>query len=156
MGLRQDIILQPISELSIREAITLGPEATVRECADQMRRHKLGCVVVVDSEGKPVGKFTERLLMKFLVDHSHSLDEPVKGFMYQESNSMKESDTIARLLARMRTKMLRFVPVVDDAGKVIGLTGQKGLIEYIAEHFPRQVKTRELKSKLFMDQREGA
>jgi hypothetical protein len=44
---------------------------------------------------------------------------------------------------------------VDRDGKPIGLTGQKGVIEFIVEHFPRQVKVQMMRSKLYMDAREG-
>ncbi len=38
-----------------------------RAAVELMRQKKLGCVIVVDGQGRPVGKFTERKLMKLLL-----------------------------------------------------------------------------------------
>ena len=51
---------------------------------------------------------------------------------------------------------MRTASDVDDAGRVTGLTGQKGLMEYVAERFPRQIKVQMMSSKLHMNTREGA
>jgi CBS domain-containing protein len=39
----------------------------------------------------------------------------------------------------MHAKNIRFVVVVDDEGRLSALTGQKGLMEYVAEQFHREV-----------------
>jgi hypothetical protein len=56
----------------------------------------------------------------------------------------------------MQTKNLRFVVVTDEDGKAIALTGQKGLMEYVAEHFPQQVMVQRVGVKPYSSQREGA
>ena len=64
---------------------------------------------------------------------------------------------IAKVLDAMQNHGMRFVIVLDDDGKAIALTGQRGMMEYIADHFPRQVKVHMIDdAKLYMDQREGA
>ena len=47
------------------------------------------------------------------------------------------------------------VVVTDDDGRVDALTGQKGLMEYVAEHFPKQVMVQRIGSPVIQD-REGA
>ena len=50
----------------------------------------------------------------------------------------------------------RFVCELDEQGKVKGLTGQKGLSEYIADHFPEQVMVQRVGGQPGMGTREGA
>ena len=50
----------------------------------------------------------------------------------------------------------RFVCVTDAEGRAVALTGQKGLSEYIADHFPRQVMVQRLGGKPGLAAREGA
>ncbi len=156
MGLRQDILREPVSELVLRELIALKPGDTVRRAVAKMREKKLGCVVVVDADGRPLGKFTERLLIKLLLAGPQRLEEPVASHMAAVWGTIKLTDPIAKAIRVMQDKSLRFLIVLESDGRAVGLTGQRGLMEYIADHFPRAVKGQTMDSKLYMDQREGA
>ena len=156
MGLRENILQEPVSRLPIREPVLVKATATVREAAAKMRAAHLGCAIVIDGRGKPIGKFTERKLMKVVLDDAGGLDQPVSDFMYPTGDPVPADAPIAAMVRIMQSKQLRFLTVVDKKGKAVGLTGQKGLMEYIAEHFPRQVKVQHTDDKLYMDEREGA
>ena len=156
MGLHHDILSDPVSVLELRQAIAVDRETTVRCAADLMRQKGLGSVVVVNDENSPIGKFTERLLLKLLLEKPEGLDDPLGQHMYTESTSVKTSDPIAKLIECMDVEKLRYVIVIDEQGHPVGLAGQKSLMEYIVDHFPRQVKVQETATKLHMDQREGA
>jgi CBS domain-containing protein len=122
-----------------------------------MRLKRLGCVMVVDNQGKPLGKFTEHRLLVLLAEDSQALIRPLKDVMITDWAEVKLTDPIAKVLDAMQHRGMRFVVVVDDKGKAIHLTGQRGMMEYIADHFPRQVKVHMIDdAKLYMDQREGA
>ena len=155
MGLRQDILQQPVTELEWRKLIKVQRTDTVRHVVELMQRDGLGGVVVVGADGKATGEFTERDLIGLLLADPGALDEPVGKHMSDTWGQIHQAQPIARIIDRMQDRKLRYVIVVDDAGMPVGLTGQKGVMEYIADHFPRQVKVQMMKSKLHMDQREG-
>jgi len=155
MGLRQDILNAPVTELEWRQLLEIHGDQPVRAAIQLMREKRLGCVVVIGDDGRPRGKFTERDLIRLLLLSPESVDEPVGRHMSGTWGVVKSTDTIAKIIDLMDDKKLRFVIVVDDDGKPMGLTGQKGVMEYIVDHFPRQVKVQMMESKLFMDQREG-
>jgi len=155
MGLLEDVQRQTVSNLELREAITLTPDQSVRHAVDLMRSRELGCVIVVDDRNQLVGVFTERRLLRMLATTSGGLDDPVGKHVASAWNTVRLADPIARVIDVMESRNLRFVVVVDDEGHPVGLTGQKGVMEYIAEHFPRQVKSQLLETKLFMEKREG-
>lgn len=155
MGLQENILSQPVSELELRELITVTPATTVREAMNKMRQKKLGCVVVVDEDGRPLGKFTERLLIKLLLERPGSMDEHVGDHMASAWAHVTKAEPIAKVIDLMKTKKLRFVVIIDDDGRAVALTGQKGVIEYIADHFPRQVMVQRMSSEFFSGQREG-
>ncbi len=156
MGLRENILSDPISTLELRELLAIEPDQTVRSAVELMREKKLGCVVVIDQNGRPLGKFTEHHLLKLLVSNPKGLDCLIKDEMTAVWAQVNLTDPISKALDAMQEKGLRFVVVIDEQGKAVGLTGQKGMMEYIADHFPRQVKVQMMESKLYMDQREGA
>jgi predicted transcriptional regulator len=156
MGLHENIDRDPISDIELREVIAVKRQATVREAAQQMKKHRLGCAIVVDRYNKPIGKFTERKLMRLLLDNPANLDQPVEKFMYATADAIPRTEPIAKMIEVMQTRSLRFLCVTDEKGKAVGLTGQKGLMEYIAEHFPRSVKVQQLNQALYTKEREGA
>lgn len=157
MGLREDIMKETVDQLPLRRALTVLPETTVDEAVGLMRESRLGCVFVVDEFGRPMGKFTEKQVLKLVCD-CVPMDGPVFDYMVVMSagGCVKMSDPVVEVLQGMKQTRLRFVCVVDDAGKVVALTGQKGLMEYVAEHFPRQIKVQGMSSKMHMNTREGA
>ncbi|MCE9589059.1 MAG: CBS domain-containing protein [Planctomycetes bacterium] len=156
MGLRENILTDPVSELELRDLVPVDRKATVREAAALMRDHRLGCVVIVDAAGKPVGKFTERLLMSGLLKDPACLDKPVEKFMYADANPIRQDAPIADMIRMLKDRELRFLCVTDGGGKAAALTGPRGLMEYVADHFPRQVKVQKMDSKVYMEKREGA
>lgn len=157
MGLREDITHETVADMPLRPALTVTPDTSLAQAIRLMRDNALGCVFVIDSELRPTGKFTERQLVK-LICGGVPLDEPVVKHMVTipDAGCVCMSDTVQTVLKKMRQTRLRFLCVVDDAGRVTGLTGQKGLMEYVTEHFPRQIKVQKMTSKLHMNTREGA
>jgi CBS domain-containing protein len=57
------------------DVVTASPEATVRETAGLMRERNVGCVVLVDSDGRPVGLLTDRDLAITVVADARDPDE---------------------------------------------------------------------------------
>jgi len=156
MGLKQDILNQPVSRLPLRPAITMGPQTPVRRAMQALREARLGCVVVVDELRRPLGKFTERRLMKALIEQPACLDQPIENYMFGRDDCVRLSDPILTLVQQMEQNKLRYMIVLNEYGQVTALTGQKGVMEFIAEHFPRQVKVQQMAAKLHQDSREGA
>ena len=156
MGLRENMLNEPVSKLAMREAITVDPDTTVRAAILKMRAKGLGCVIVVDTDNRPTGLFTEAILRELLAQTPDVMTDRVATHMSAQCPWVKSTDPIATVVDAMREKNIRFVCVVDDDGRVSALTGQKGLIEYIAEHFPGQVMVQRVGGTPNTTQREGA
>jgi CBS domain-containing protein len=157
MGLREDIMNETVAQLPLRRAVIVSADSSVSDSITLMRDHKLGCVFIVDEQGRTTGKFTERQVLKLVCD-CVSMDEPVGKHMapIPEHGSVNLTDPVMKVLEGMRKTRLRFLCVVDDAGKIVSLAGQKSLMEYVTERFPRQIKVQMMTSKMHMSTREGA
>ena len=155
MGLYDSFAEEPISALALREPVLASPDDPCSDVVQQMRRRKLGCVIVVDHDRKPTGLFTEGMLTRLLVDRPAALGDPIGQRMSERLITVRQSDRVARVLDTMERENTRFVCVVDDEGRVAGLTGQKGLMEFVAEHFPQQVMVQRVGARP-PQQREGA
>jgi CBS domain-containing protein len=156
MGLYENIRHEPVSRLALREPVVVPPDATVRDAVSTMRQRKLGCAIVVDDQHKPVGLFAESKLTRLLSETPAAIYDPIMDHLDKKWPTVSLSDPISCVLAALEFANIRFLIVVDDQGRLAGLTGQKGLMEYVAEHFPRQVIVQRIGGKPYPAHREGA
>jgi len=156
MGLRENILSQPVSDLAIRELVAVRPTETIRETVALMRRKNLGAAIVVDDAGKPVGMFNEKLLIHLLDGGGAAMADPVETHMTRQVACVGARETIATLIATIHARGLRWICICDEGGKAIGISGVRGVMEYVSEHHPRCVLVQPLQSKLSVDEREGA
>lgn len=156
MGLHKNILSEPVSELELRQLMAVSPGTTCRQAVAFMRANRVGYVVIVDEAGRPLGMFTERMLVKLLVQDPALLDDPVENHMSGRAMRIGRNEPIAKVIEMMQTLAWRFLCVVDEQGRAVGVTGQRGIVEYIADLVPRQVKVQRMASEFFSDQREGA
>ncbi|MGI9473906.1 MAG: CBS domain-containing protein [Rubripirellula sp.] len=147
---------ETVGVLPLRKAITVESGTIVRAAVARMRASDLGCAVIVGFRGKPVGMFTERSLLDVLLENA-SLDEsPVGEFCEFQCSVVQQNDPISRVWDAIEQDGERFVCVTNEHGELVGITGQRGLAEYISETFPREVVVQRIGGKPWMKQKEGA
>jgi CBS domain-containing protein len=156
MGLYENLHKEAVSRLALRVPVTLHQGATIRDAVLAMRAHKLGCAIVVNDENVPLGLFPESELTLLLSKNPKVVEEPLLKYLAPDWPTVKQSDPIAMVLEALESRNIRFLIVVDDQGKLVGLTGQKGLMEYVAEHFPGQVIVHRIGGSPYPADREGA
>ncbi len=107
----------------IRNPITLQPTATLREAVALMGRFHISGVPIVDGEGRLVGIITNRD-----IQFERHLDRPLSEAMTKDKLITApvgtSLDAAEQLLGKHRIEKL---PVVDGAGKLIGLITVKDI-----------------------------
>lgn len=156
MGLKENMRSDPVSRLNLREPVVAGASVTVREGIQRMRTRKLGCVIVVDDQRRPMGILNEGMLRQMLSVNPAVVEAPIRDYMNTSARWVRLTDPVVQVLRAMQNENTRFVGVVDDDGRLAGLTGQKGLMEYVADHFPEQVSVQRIGQSTHYAQREGA
>lgn len=157
MGLKENLQSEAVSQLPTREAVLLRPESSVQQAVEVLQSKRLGCAIVVDGDGKPLGMFTERSLIELLLQQPENLDQiPVREHLEEDWHGVRSSEPIATLFDLVQKDGVRFVCELDEQGKVVGLAGQKGLSEYVADHFPAEVMVQRIGGQPGMETREGA
>lgn len=156
MRLLDDMLEEKVSDLALRDPVVAAPGETIRQSIEKMRARRIGCVIVVDQQNKPVGMFTEAMLRQMLTQRPGLLEEQLGDHATDDFACVKDSDPIYYVLEGMQSKDVRFLCVVNDEGALVGLTGQKGLMEYVADHFPGQVMVQRIGCAPAMHSREGA
>ena len=136
--LDQHMIRQPIRVLQPRPPLGLAPSTTVAEAVQMMREHRVGCLLVVESD-RLIGILTERdLLLKL---EQGELGRPVSQLMTPDPEVLRLDDPIVYALNKMSVGGFRHVPLVDGVGHPVGIISVKDIVDYIVDFFPAEVLT---------------
>ncbi|MEQ9407424.1 MAG: CBS domain-containing protein [Fuerstiella sp.] len=156
MGLKEEMETATVSQMNVRPPVIVPQTSTVREAVITMRTAGLGCAVVVDAQEHAVGMFTEGILRHGLNESVSVLDDLVEDQMVARLPWVLPSDPIKMVLQAMEEHNIRFIAVLDENRNVLGITGQKTLMEYVAEYFPREVLTHDPTGSTISPRKEGA
>jgi len=125
------------------EVVTVNPELRVERAWDLMERQRIRHVPVVQ-QGRLVGMVTERDLKRavFGVPSLSTVwkegkpqptgtpgDLPVQAIMTHGVSTAKPADTLLSAALRMLNEKIGALPVVDDAGLLVGLLSQTDLLK---------------------------
>jgi dTDP-glucose pyrophosphorylase/CBS domain-containing protein len=102
------------------ESTLIGPEVTLEEAVATLDREALRIVMVVDDKRRLLGTLTDGDVRRALLKHL-SLDVPVAAVMCTSPRTAARGWSKERILADMEKYQLLQLPVVDQAGRVIGL-----------------------------------
>ena len=105
----------------LKPVVTVPTGASVAEVADAMAEQAVGCVVVVGDEARPLGIITDRDLMTRVIARGReSGPTPARAVMSHPLVTVAPSDPLDAVVALMRQKEVRRLPVVEG-GKLVGL-----------------------------------
>lgn len=120
-----------------REVVIAAKESSVSEAAKLMREYHVGNVIVTENRNGlnyPVGVVTDRDIVIKLIAKDIDIDAVDVGIiMAEELVVAKESDNLIDTVKKMCSKGVRRLPVVDEAGALVGILAMDDLIDLFAE-----------------------
>jgi CBS domain-containing protein len=124
-----------IQDVMIREVITIGENATVKEAAEIMNRFEIGSLIIVSS-GKAVGIMTERDLLKRVVAEARDANTTqVKEIMTTPLVVVEPNMDLEKAVRQMFQMKIKKLPVVDGK-RLVGLVS----LTDIARFHPPMIK----------------
>jgi CBS domain-containing protein len=121
--------------------ITVAPTVSLRDAIMLLDEHKIGSVVITNSDQQVIGILTERDIFRTLARKVRNegacqiCDEPVGGVMTREVEICTQADTVHQIMQRMTESRFRHLPVVED-GKLVGIIS----IGDVVKHRLRQME----------------
>jgi CBS domain-containing protein len=155
MELARNIKVDSVSRLRPTPALRLGPDRPVVEAVDLMRRHRVGCVLVCRGD-QLAGIFTERDLLQRVLAPGLPLTVTLGACMTPEPVVVRPKDSVAVAIRHMEEGGYRHLPVVDEAGRPLGVLSVRRIVHYLAEHFPATIYNLPPDPDVFPVRAEGA
>ena len=126
--------------LAPSEPLRLTEHTSVREAVAQMAANHRAAVVIVDEAGRLVGIFTERdVLLRVLGQGRVPRDTPLGEVMTRNPEALSPNDRICHAINRMATAGYRTIPLVDEAGRPIGVVTVNDVVKWLADVFPEAI-----------------
>lgn len=129
--------------ISGRKLVSAAKGDSVRTACRLMAEEKVGAILVMDG-AKLVGIFTERdALVKVLVGSLDPDKTKLADVMVRNPQTVRAVQPIAFALLVMVEGGFRHVPVVDDAGKVVGMISSRDAMGEDFVRLERELDRRE-------------
>jgi CBS domain-containing protein len=126
----RSLMEDPVSVLRPREPVVLRSTATVRDAIRLMLARDIGALLVVDTQGKLVGIFSERDLLTKVAGKEGYGDKAIKDFMTPSPETISSSENLAFALHKMDGGGYRHLPVISN-GRPTGVISVRDLLRHI-------------------------
>lgn len=127
-------VLGPPEPVIVRETMS------VQDAVTAMLAKRQAGVLVVDGAGRLIGIFTERdVLMRVVGPGLDAARTPLSRVMTRNPEALQLRDRVAHALHSMAVAGYRTVPVVDAAGRPIGVVTASDINRWLAGLFPEAV-----------------
>src|SRR5579871_967769 len=131
-----------VADLMSAPVITALPAETIAVVAQRMREHKVGSVVVVDHDTRPIGILTERDMLRFAGAGSDASTAKVSEWMTGDPDTVAPGLEATEAFASLSQHGYRHIPVVEDA-RLVGIVSMRDLMR-VAMIQPSEAQAHEI------------
>jgi CBS domain-containing protein len=125
-SVEQQSLASPLSTIVRRTPITCSPGTSVRQVLEVMREQRIGSMVAVDENGRPLGIMTLHDVLDRIAIPQIDLDQPVIEVMSKQLSTLPPQALAHEAALMMAKHGFRHVLVVEN-GKLVGLVSEKDL-----------------------------
>ncbi|MDD5057095.1 MAG: DUF294 nucleotidyltransferase-like domain-containing protein [Sideroxydans sp.] len=122
----QQSLASPMSAIIRRAPVTCTSETTVRQALEVMREQRIGSMIAVDAQGRPLGIMTLHDVLERIAIPQIDLDQPVINVMSAQLSSLPPQALAHEAALMMAKHGFRHVLVVENE-KLVGLVSEKDL-----------------------------
>jgi len=118
-----------IGEICSKPAVTAVADTTAQEAAHRMATKRVGALVVVDRDGRPRGVVTDRdITIHVVAAGKHPAEVQLGSLLHRRPVVIREDAGILDATKKLAQRGVRRLPVVNSAGKVVGIVSLDDLM----------------------------
>lgn len=130
MGIRPRML---VKDVMISPVITVEEIASADKVACLMLDNKVGCVIVVDKAGNPIGIITERdLVVRVLAKNIEASNAKAKSIMTAPLTTVDPDTAVTEAARMMSRKDIRRLGVLYKS-KLVGIVSSKDILDVMPE-----------------------
>jgi CBS domain-containing protein len=122
---------ESIGHLMIRDVATLEPSRSVADAVEQMVARDIGCVVVAEN-GRAIGIFTERDVVRHLARGRDLLERPLSDVMSSPVFTTTPRTDVYEAFETMSEHGFRRLPVAEH-GLIVGIVTENDLLRWVRD-----------------------
>lgn len=120
--------------LCCREVDLADADESISTVAHRMRDRAVGSLLVNDEAGRPIGILTDRdIVIRVLACGRDPETTTVQEAMTQDPRTVHEDMPIHWALSRMRAWAIRRLPIIDNAGVLVGILSLDDILDLLSE-----------------------
>lgn len=120
-----------------RNVSIIGRGDSIIKAAKLMREHHVGDLLVVESrngERAPIGIITDRdIVVEVIAEEADMEAIIIEDVMSYKLITAHENDDLMRTIKRMRMNAIRRIPIVSQAGGLVGILSTDDILDIITE-----------------------
>ncbi|EKD42173.1 MAG: CBS protein [uncultured bacterium] len=133
------LIKDKISDFRIRKPLCVNKADSLKVVLKKMKKERRGSALI-EKNGKLVGIFTERDLLKRVIPNRVPLKSSIDTVMSEKPVTLCANDSMAMVLSVMNETGVRHIPIVHKTkGTIEGIISVRDVLDYLADHFPNEV-----------------
>jgi acetoin utilization protein AcuB len=120
---------QCVADVMTRKTVTLSPHHGFAEAVSLMADRHFRHIVVVDTSGQIVGVISDRDILRTLARTTNWQTKDVSQIMTRDPFTVKRETPLVVAVAKIVSKRINCLPVLDDEGKVCGILTSTDLLK---------------------------
>ncbi len=129
------------------QVVTVSLDTPAVDVARIMGEKNVGSVVVISGDNRPAGILTDRdLTVRVMAQEKNPGRVRAEEIMTKDVITFQDSMGIYEAIRKMTDEGIRRMPVVDDAGKMIGIVTMDDMIRMLGEEMATIAKNIEKQS----------
>jgi CBS domain-containing protein len=127
-----------IRSMDIEPVPSVSASSRLSDVIATMQKRRVAAVVVTDA-GRVVGIFTERDVLNRIVGLSLNDEMLISEVMTRDPKTLSPDNRIADAIRLMTDQGYRHIPLVNAEGKNTGMISARDIVEFIADHYPKEI-----------------
>jgi CBS domain-containing protein len=128
--------------MGVARVITIRPEQQVREAVASLSKHRIGALVVVNNEGRPVGIISERDIVRYAAESENVFSRLVGDIMTRRVITGIPQDEVASVAHTMTEGRFRHLPIMEG-DQLVGIISIGDILKAERDAYRGEIDTLE-------------